>query len=104
MDSQSTSSSADDTDVNLCRICTSNTTERVVNVGLKGKETLKKISSERCDNLFTTLNLSESLFVHASCRSNYINKINVAAAKRKAQVENAVKLSPVKRKLRKRCV
>lgn len=105
MDSQSTSSSADDTDVNLCRICTSNTTEtdteRVVNVGLKGKETLKKISSERRDNLFTTLNLSESLFVHASCRSNYINKINVAAAKRKAQVENAVKLSPVKRKLRK---
>lgn len=101
MDTPSTSFSTDDGDVNFCRICTSNTHERVVLVGLKGKETLKKSSAARHDNLFTDLDLKEKIFVHSTCRSNYINKINVEAAKRKVQTLSNEKMSPVKRKLRK---
>lgn len=94
MDQPSTSSSTDDTDVNFCRICNSDKKiERLVNVGFKGKETLKKISSERSDNLFTTITTSNIVFVHVYCRSAYVNKINVKAAKRKAQDENVKNIS-----------
>lgn len=99
MDNQSANSSVDET--NSCSICHSHTTEKLVNVGEKDKETLKSVSIERGDNLFSRLNSLESVSVHNSCRSKYINRINVEAAKRKAQVQNEAKISPVKRKLRK---
>lgn len=97
MDEPSTSTG--NNEENLCRICTENTIEKVVNVGHKGKETLKRSSIERDDKLFSTIDISEPIYVHASCRSSYINKINVEAAKKKAQSEKDEKLSPVKKKI-----
>lgn len=100
MDIPSTSSSSNDAEENLCCICASKIPEKLVNVGVKGKETLQKVSVERCDNLFAELDFSKAIFVHGTCRSNYINKISIEAAKKRALAGTSSNISPVKRKLR----
>lgn len=97
MEKPNTSSSTDHNDQNLCSICSMSTSEKLVNVTAKGKETLKKTSIERRDNLFNTLTDSDTVWVHHSCRSNYIHKISVSASKRR---QSTLTVSPVKRKLR----
>lgn len=101
MDQPSTSSSTTDTENALCGICNKNALEKLVLVSPRGKETLKNASIERQDNLFSNLKTSHSLMVHASCRSDYVHKHNVEAAKRKAELQKSSNVSPVKRKLRK---
>lgn len=97
MQQPSTSSSSDNID-RLCSICQLSRAEKLQNVGCKGKATLKRVSIDRNDNLFSKLLDSDVIFVHPTCRNNFTNKINIAAAKRKIQSPSQV--SPVKRKLR----
>lgn len=100
MEQTSTSSNSHDLDGNLCAICTSTSTEKLVNVGLKGKQKLKEVSLERGDHKFVQLDISNEVFVHNSCRSQYTHPINVKAYKRKKEDEKNTSFSPTKRKLR----
>lgn len=81
-----------------CSICNEDTEERLVKIGLKGKDTLKSASVERRDKKFATLDLSKDLHIHASCRSRYTHVKNIESAKR--QAESSPNISPTKRKLR----
>lgn len=92
------SSSTGDTNMK-CGICNEDTNERLVNIGSKGKNTLKSVSIERGDKKFATLVLSKDLHLHASCRSRYTHAKNVGSAKRMS--ESRTNISPMKRKLRK---
>lgn len=85
----------------LKKIGDSKMSERLVKVGVKGKRTLKQSSIERLDNLFANLDFSNEVFIHESCRCEYIKKSNVEAAKRRAESLRTENISPVKRKLRK---
>lgn len=70
MEQASTSSNSHDlVDDNLCAICTSTSTEKLVNVGLKGKQKLKEVSLEIGDRKFVQFDISNEVFVHHSCRS-----------------------------------
>lgn len=98
MDEPSTSSSSNDTEEKFCEICLLNTSERLVLVTSKGKEGLKAASKERLDKLFTNMDNSKTVYVHHTCRSNYVHKGNIAASAKRAAVKNSV--SPTKKKLR----
>lgn len=100
MEQASGSSSSHDLDGNLCAICTSTSTEKLVNVGSKGKKKLKEVSLERGDRKFAQLDISNEVFVHHSCRSHYTHPTNVQAYKRKKEDEKNTSFSPPKRKLR----
>lgn len=65
-------------------------------VGSKGKETLKKSSIARKDRLFSEITPADKVFVHNSCRSIYVNKNSVEAAKRKIESQNKLQISPEK--------
>lgn len=97
MDEPSTSSSTD-TEEKLCKICSSNTSEKLVLVTSKGKEGLKAASKERRDKLFSNMDDSKIVYVHHSCRNNYAHKINGQAARKRADAKDS--LSPTKKKLR----
>lgn len=97
MDTSMSGTSTADSDIRICYICKRCTTEKLVNVGSKGKATLQKASIERQDDIFRNITNLESILVHASCRADYVHRHNIEAAKRKTQLE----MSPVKRKLRK---
>lgn len=94
------SSSTDGTKESLCVICDKKTLERIVKVGAKGKKTLKQSSVERHDSLFADLDFSNEIFIHESCRCEYIKQSNIEAAKRRAEALCTENISPVKRKLR----
>lgn len=64
----------------------------------KGKEGLKAASKERRDKLFSNMDNSKTVYIHHSCRSNYVHKINVQAARKRADAKDS--LSPTKKKLR----
>lgn len=95
MDEASTSSS---TDEKLCRICSLNTSEKLVLVTSKGKDSLKAASKERRDKLFSNIDNSENVYVHHTCRVAYIHKENVDVARKRANAKDT--LSPTKKKLR----
>ncbi|XP_052758830.1 uncharacterized protein LOC128202453 [Galleria mellonella] len=97
MDEPSTSSS-NDTEEKFCEICLLNTSERLVLVTSKGKVGLKAASNERRDKLFSNMDNSKTVYVHHTCRSNYVHKGNIAASAKRAAVKNSV--SPTKKKLR----
>lgn len=88
MEQASGSSSSPNLDGNLCAICTSASTEKLVNVGSKGKKKLKEVSLERGDLKFAQLDISNVLvvFVHHSCRSHYTHPTNVQSYKRKKKM------------------
>lgn len=93
-------SSSHDLEGNVCAICTSAGTEKLVNVTLKSKKKLKEVSLERGDLLFAQLDISNEVFVHNSCRSRYTHPINVQSYKRNKEDEQNTSFSPPKRKLR----
>lgn len=93
MEQASGSSSSHDSDGNLCAICTSTSTEKLVNVGLKGKRKLKDVSLERGDRKFAKLDFSNEVFVHQSCRSHYTHPTNIQAYKRRKQDEKNTSLA-----------
>lgn len=88
MDEPSTSSSTD-TEEKLCKICSSNMSEKLVLFTLtaKGKEGLKAASKERRDKLFSNMDNSKTVYIQHSCRSNYVHKINVQAARKRADAK-----------------
>lgn len=101
MDHAVASSSTHENNQIECSICNSKTDEHLIQVGLKGKKTLKTVSIDRGDKKFATLDLSEDVHVHASCRKLYTHAKNVEAAKRKLEAQKTSNISPTKRKLRK---
>lgn len=104
MDQPSASTSTDYSESNKCSICSLVTPAKLINVGtLKGKESLQNASIERGDELFEKVDFSKIILVHASCRSDYVHKIKILAAKRKLEQQKSeqLTLSPVQRKLRK---
>lgn len=100
MDQPSTSNGNVDSVANVCQICFLNTDEKLVNVTDKGKESLKNSSIERGDKLFAKVDFSKTVQVHVSCRRDYTHRKNIQAAKRKNEEQQALNVSPVKRKLR----
>lgn len=103
MDEPSTSGSTNHSN-KKCSICYSDTHEKVIEVKTpKGKESVKNSSIERHDNLLSNINIQEPLFVHSSCRKDYVNVKKTSTAKRQYEERKSLSISPPKRKLRKSC-